>query len=175
MRVDISVTVTDVNETPTLISLSNSAVPENTDTSSGHSVGSLTTTDEDSGDSASYSIVGGADSAVFNIGGAGSDELILSDGVLDHEAQASYEVTVRVTDGDLNTYDQTFTVTVSDGAGTTATSTVSLTINPVNDEQVLSVNTGTTVNEASTGSRPTSSGIRPYLSRSSGSMISSTS
>ena len=39
---------------------------------------------------------GDAGPGVFSIGGTNSDELILSDGVLDFEAQASYEVTVRV-------------------------------------------------------------------------------
>ena len=107
-------TVTDVNETPSAIALSNSTVSENTDTSSGYSVGSLTTTDQDAGDSTTYSIVGGADAAVFSIGGAGSDELILTDGVLDFETQSSYEVIVRTTDSGGLTRDETFIIGVGD-------------------------------------------------------------
>ncbi|WP_230971554.1 cadherin domain-containing protein [Nitrogeniibacter aestuarii] len=110
----ISVTVTNVNETPTLVSLSNSTVAENTDTSAGYSVGSLSTTDPDAGDSFTYTIVGGADQAVFSIGGAGSNELILTDGTLDFETQSSYSVIVRSTDAGGLTRDETFTVTVTD-------------------------------------------------------------
>ena len=110
----ISVTVTDVNETPTDIAPNSFSVDENTDTSGGYSVGTLSTTDEDNAETFSYSIVGGADAGVFSIGGAGSDELILSDGTLDFEGQSSYSVTVRVTDGGGNSYDETLTVGVND-------------------------------------------------------------
>ena len=57
----ILVTVTDVNEAPSLVTLSSTNVDENTDTSGGYTVGSLTTTDQDAGDTTSYSINGGAD------------------------------------------------------------------------------------------------------------------
>ncbi|MBT0964305.1 cadherin repeat domain-containing protein, partial [Denitromonas iodatirespirans] len=110
----IAVTVTNVNEAPTLISLSNNTIAENTDTSSGTSIGTLSTTDPDSGDSTSYTIVGGADQAKFSVGGAGSDELILTDGVLDFETQSSYAVTVRITDGGGLTRDESFTLSVTD-------------------------------------------------------------
>ncbi len=66
------------------------------------------------GETFSYSIIGGADAASFSIGGAGSDELILTDGVLDFETQSSYSVIVRVTDSGGNTYDETLTVNVND-------------------------------------------------------------
>ena len=66
------------------------------------------------GDTATYTIVGGADAAVFSIGGAGADALVLTDGVLDRETQSSYVVTVRVTDSGGLSHDQTFTITVSD-------------------------------------------------------------
>jgi hypothetical protein len=49
----------DVNGTPTDISPNTLSVLENTDTTSGHTVGTLNTTDPDSGDSFTYSIVGG--------------------------------------------------------------------------------------------------------------------
>ncbi|MBT0964303.1 cadherin domain-containing protein, partial [Denitromonas iodatirespirans] len=110
----IAVTVTNVNEAPTLISLSNNTIAENTDTSSGYSVGTLTTTDPDAADTTTYTIVGGADQAKFSVGGAGSDELILTDGVLDFETQSSYAVTVRITDGGGLTRDESFTLSVTD-------------------------------------------------------------
>ena len=110
----LSVTVNDLNETPTDIAPNSFAINENVDTSVGTSVGTLTATDEDSGETFSYSIVGGADAGSFSIGGASSDELILTDGVLDFETQSSYSVTVRVTDSGGNTYDETLTVSVND-------------------------------------------------------------
>ena len=75
--------------------------------------GSLSATDVDPGETFRYAVVGGADSGVFSIGGSGADELILTDGVLDFESQASYQVTVRVTDGGGSAYDQTFTIAVN--------------------------------------------------------------
>lgn len=106
----ILVTVANVNEQPTAIAISTSGIDENTDTSGGYSVGSLTTTDQDSGDTAAYSIQGGSDAALFTIGG---DQLILTHGVLDFEAQAGYEVTVRVTDSGGLTFDQNFSIAVN--------------------------------------------------------------
>ncbi len=102
------------NTAPTNISLSNSTVPENTNTSSGISVGSLTTTDPNSGDAFTYIIQGGTDALKFSIGGAGNDQLILTDGVLDFETKPSYQVLVRVTDSASNTFDKLFTINITD-------------------------------------------------------------
>ncbi len=86
------------NNPPTDIAPNIFAVDELVDTSSGYSVGTLTTTDPDVGDTFTYSIVGGADALKFSIGGGSSDELILTDGTLDFETKSSYSVTVRTTD-----------------------------------------------------------------------------
>jgi len=107
----ILVTVTNVNEAPTLVTLSTSSIDENTDTSTGTTVGSLTTSDPDSADTATYTINGGTDAGVFTISGS---ELIITDGVLDFETQASYSGTVQVSDTAGLTHDQTFTITVND-------------------------------------------------------------
>ena len=56
----LTVNVNDLNETPTDIALNRFAVDENTDTTGGFSVGTLTSTDEDSPETFTYSIVGGA-------------------------------------------------------------------------------------------------------------------
>ena len=109
-----SITVTDVNEAPAQLSLSTTTVDENTDTLGGHTVGALSTSDVDAGDSATYSIQGGADAVVFSIGGVNSNELILSDGTLDFETQSSYTVIVRVTDSGGLTHDESLVVTVND-------------------------------------------------------------
>ena len=69
--------VDPLNETPTDIAPNSFNVNENVDTSGGLSVGTLTTTDPDSGDTFTYTIRPGADGANFTITGAGSDELTL--------------------------------------------------------------------------------------------------
>ena len=58
-------------------------------------------------------------------------------------------------DGSETTTDS-FDFSVDDGQGTASTGTFNFTVNPVNDEQVLAINTGTTVNEGSTGNVLTS-------------------
>ena len=117
----ITINLNDLNESPTALNLSNSTVDEGIDTSSGYAIGALSSFDPDAGDSATYSIVGGADQASFSIGGAGSNELTLTDGVLDDAVQASYQVIVRVTDSGGLTVDQSFTVSVNNLGGTTVT------------------------------------------------------
>ncbi len=110
----ITVTINDLNEDPTDVSISTSTIDENIDTSGGSSIGTLSSTDPDSGDTFTYSLVGGADQGSFSIGGAGSDELILTAGILNYEAKSSYEVIVRTTDSGGLTFDKTITVTVND-------------------------------------------------------------
>ena len=99
---------------PTNIAPDAFVVNEHVNTTGGTSVGVLTASDPDSGETFSYSIVGGPDLAKFTIGGAGDDELMLDDGVLDFETTSSYYVVVRVTDSDTNTYDELITVGVND-------------------------------------------------------------
>ncbi|MEO5376464.1 MAG: cadherin repeat domain-containing protein, partial [Magnetococcus sp. DMHC-6] len=105
------ITVNDLNELPTDILLSTSTIDENTDTSGGTIIGTLSSLDEDVGDTATYTIVGGVDAASFSI--VGSD-LVLTAGVLDFETKNSYGVTVRVTDSGPNTFDKALTITIND-------------------------------------------------------------
>ncbi|QDS92976.1 Cadherin domain protein [Roseimaritima multifibrata] len=107
----LSVDVNDINEAPTAIVPDAFSVIENTDTASGYSVGTLTTIDPDSGDTFAYSISGGSDQAKFSVAG---DQLILTDGILDHERQAAYDVQVLVTDGAGNTHSKNIAIAVSD-------------------------------------------------------------
>jgi hypothetical protein len=110
---DISRALQYVNHAPTAVNLSNSSLNDNTDTTTGVEVGTLTATDSDSCDKHSYSIVSSADSAKFSIGGSDADRLILTNGVLTYTNKSSYTVIVRVTDFFGKTYDQTLTVTVN--------------------------------------------------------------
>ncbi len=108
----ITINLTDINESPDSIALTNTHIDENTETSSGYAVGSLNATDEDAVDSFTYTISGGADQLNFSIGGIGNNELIINNGILIFENKSSYEVIVRVTDSMGLSHDETFTVIV---------------------------------------------------------------
>lgn len=102
----LDVAVADVNEAPTAVALSSASVDE--DAPVGTTVGLLTTTDEDDGDTFTYAVLtAGAPFAV-----AGSQLRVASP--LDHEAQGSWNVTVRATDAGGLTHDQALQITVAD-------------------------------------------------------------
>jgi Tfp pilus assembly protein FimT len=141
----MTVDVTPVNGVPTAITPTGFAVDETTNTTGGYSLGTLSTTDPDSPESFSYSIVGGADAANFSIGGAGLDELVLDDGVLDFASKPSYTVIVRVTDSGANTHDQTITVNVNDLNGVvSAISDTNATANTVAESAAVGSSVGIT-------------------------------
>jgi hypothetical protein len=104
-----TVTVTDANDPPTDLALSPSSVLENEP--SGTTVGSFTTTDQDAGETFTYTLVtgtGDADNGSFTISG---DELLTADS-FDFETKASYAIRVRTTDGGGLWYEEAFTVAV---------------------------------------------------------------
>jgi hypothetical protein len=119
-RIDSYQAVLAGNAAPTGITGGSASINENTNTSLGYTVGTLSTTDANICDAFTYSIQGGADAASFSIGGPGMNQLILTAGVLDFETKSSYNVTVRVTDAGGLTFDQPFTVTVNDLVENTA-------------------------------------------------------
>jgi hypothetical protein len=131
------------NRSPMTIRVSHNAVDENTDASSGYRIGILTATDPDIADTFAYTIVGGADAAKFSIGGAATNELILTDGRLDHETISSYEVTVRVSDSGGLTHDETFIITVTDLA-TVITSGQSFSVSETDTSGAVVGTVGTT-------------------------------
>ena len=98
---------------PTDLTPNSASVDEHVNTTGGYSVATLSTTDPDVGDTFTYSIVGG-DVANFSIGGAGSDELILTDGILDFETKSTYVVKIRTTDAAGAFYEETLSVNVND-------------------------------------------------------------
>ena len=112
-RLDIYRALQSRNVGPTAVNLSNNSLNEGTDTSAGIHVGSLTATDTDTCDKHTYSIVGGTDAASFSIGGAASDRLILTAGVLNFATKPSYAVIVRTTDYFGSTFDQALSVNVT--------------------------------------------------------------
>ncbi|MHC5595393.1 MAG: putative Ig domain-containing protein [Nostoc sp.] len=87
--------VTNVNETPTNLTLSQSTVEENK--AIGTVVGDLNTNDPDAGNTFTYSLVTGAgatDNSLFTI----SNNQLKTNAVFDYETKNSYSVRVRTTD-----------------------------------------------------------------------------
>jgi thermitase len=113
-RIDARAAALVGNTAPTGITGGSASINESTNTSLGHAVGTLATTDANVCDSFAYNIQGGADAASFSIGGPNMDQLILTAGVLDFETKSSYSVTVRVTDAGGLSFDQAFVINVND-------------------------------------------------------------
>lgn len=102
-----TITVINVNEAPTNMALSAATVPENS--AAGTMIGTLSATDQDVGDSFTYSIPAG--STRFQI--VGSQLQVKAGANLDYESATSQTVTVRATDAGGLTYDKTFTIAVT--------------------------------------------------------------
>ncbi|MBF0142108.1 MAG: cadherin repeat domain-containing protein [Magnetococcales bacterium] len=108
----LSITVNNLNEAPTALALSASGIDENTTTTSAVTLGTLTTTDPDQGDTATYAITGGADAATFEI--AGDALKVVAGATLDHEVKDTLAVEVTVTDSGGLSLVQPFSLTVND-------------------------------------------------------------
>jgi hypothetical protein len=105
-----TLTVTNVNEAPTALPLSNSTVAENQ--SAGTTVGTLSTTDPDVGDTFTYSLVAGTgstDNSSFVVSGS----TLETAAAFNYEVKNSYSIRVRTTDAGGLWYEQTFTLTVT--------------------------------------------------------------
>lgn len=104
-----TVNINDVNEKPTNISLSATAVNE--DESLGYQVATISTTDVDAGDTHQYTFDNGSlDNGTFLIE---NDKLKLS-GTLNYEAKNIHFITLKVTDAGNNTFSKQFEITVND-------------------------------------------------------------
>ena len=137
----MTIRVTDVNEAPTGLSLSASSVTENA--ANGTVVGTISGTDPDTGDTKTYSLTDTAGGR-FAID-ASTGQITVADGsLLDFESATTHSVTVRVTDSGGLTYDETFTINVTN-VNETPTA-VSLSGNTVIDRAM----TGTVVGTATT-------------------------
>jgi len=121
----ISVTVTAVNERPTDLSLSANTVAEHA--ANGTVVGTVTGSDPDAGDTKSYSLTNTAGGGVA-INRTTGALTVANSTLLNYEAATSHAVTVRVTDRGGLTYDETFTINLTNvneaPSGTNATVTI---------------------------------------------------
>lgn len=107
----LAISITNVNEAPVAIGLSNSTIDENQPIDT--LVGMLNSTDPDAGDAFSYALVAGSGdegNAAFMIMG---DRLQAAQ-PLDFETQASYSIRVRSTDADGLSVEQVLTIQVED-------------------------------------------------------------
>lgn len=103
---EMTVTVTNENEAPTALTLSATTVDENAEI--GTIIGTLTSTDQDATFTHSYSLP--ATETNFKL----VDNQLQTNAVFDFETQASYEITVTVTDEGSLTFEQPFTITIND-------------------------------------------------------------
>ncbi|WP_170137926.1 cadherin domain-containing protein [Chitinophaga dinghuensis] len=104
---DFVITVTKVNHAPTDISLSNTAVPEGSIV--GTTVGNLTATDPDTGDTFTYSFGGGTDDAQFTISG----NQLKTAAVFNYSAKNTYNIKIKVTDAGGLSFTKDFVITVT--------------------------------------------------------------
>ena len=107
----LTINVNNVNENPTDLSLSNSSVAENSPLNT--LIGDFTTTDPDTGNTFSYSLVtgiGDTDNSLFTIDG----NQLKVNGLLDYETQNNYSIRVKTTDQGGLSYEKQLTVSVSD-------------------------------------------------------------
>jgi hypothetical protein len=110
------------NLAPAGMTLTGNSIPENS--ASGTLIGTLSTSDPNPGDTFTYSLVSpqtNVDNQAFSIVG----NQLRSFAVFDFEAKSSYSVVIRTTDQGNLSFDQTFTVTITDvnengGGGNTA-------------------------------------------------------
>jgi VCBS repeat-containing protein/predicted outer membrane repeat protein len=109
----VSITVTPVNNAPTNIALSNNKVSENRP--AGTTVGTLTTTDPDVGQTFIYSLnsaagCSGTNNSSFQISGPS----LKTKAVFNYETKKSYTLCIQTSDGHGGTFKKQFTITVTD-------------------------------------------------------------
>ncbi len=107
----LTITVNNVNESPTDLAISATTVNENVPANS--VIGTLTTTDPDAGNTFTYRLVAGisdTDNAAFSIVG---NQLQIHNSP-DFEAKNSYSVRVKTTDQDGLGFEKVLTITVND-------------------------------------------------------------
>ncbi len=104
-----TITIEDVSETPTDITLSAASIIENNTIDD--LIGTLSTSDEDLDESYTYRLVSGegdTDNSAFSIVG---DELFALE-VFDFETQNSHTIRIQTNDGNGGTFEKTFTITI---------------------------------------------------------------
>ncbi|MDQ3704975.1 MAG: cadherin repeat domain-containing protein [Chloroflexota bacterium] len=133
-----TITVNHLNHAPTNISLSNSSVAENQ--AAGTTVGTFSTTDPDSIDSHTYSLVSGAgadDNASFQVTGS----TLKTTASFDFEAKSSYSIRVKTDDGNGSSFEKAFTISVTNA--NEAPTDIELSNDSVDENQAAGTAVGT--------------------------------
>ncbi len=142
---DVAITVTNVNEAPTGITVTGPLSVQETVVSGGNIgtaydpgtvqpvVATLTASDPE-GDSVVYSLVG-APAGLFTI--SGNDIKVASGAFFDYETTPSYDLTVRATDSGGQTLDQVVTVNIANYAGTYTGTNGKNTANGTSEEDTI--------------------------------------
>ncbi len=105
------ITVNDVNDAPTDIELDNNEINENED--SGTAIGDLSSTDDESNDTHTYTLVEGEgddNNAMVSIDGT----TLKTAASYDHEATSTLSIRVQTNDGNGGLYSKTLTINVND-------------------------------------------------------------
>jgi len=106
-----AISINDVNEAPTAITLSATAIDENEP--AGSVIGTLATADEDNADSHTYGFATGTgddDNAAFHISG----NLLVANASFNFEVQNSYTIRISSTDLGGLSLEEVFTITIND-------------------------------------------------------------
>mgnify|MGYP003669514198 CR=1 FL=1 len=106
----ITITIQGVNDAPNDLTATGMTIDENL--ANGQVVGTVSPSDVDSGDTASYRLTDDA-SGRFDIDSSGN-VVVLDSSRLDYETDTQHDITVEVTDTAGGTYLETFTVTIND-------------------------------------------------------------
>ncbi len=104
---NFTITVANVNDAPTALSLSGTTVTENSAVAT--AIGTLSTTDADVNDTHTYSFCGGTDDGAFGISAATLQTAV----ALDYESGVTHSICIRTTDSGSATFDANFTITVA--------------------------------------------------------------
>jgi VCBS repeat-containing protein len=125
----ITITINDVNEAPTITSLNTFTVDENQT-----AVATLTVTDVDAGQTPTFSTtLAGTDSASFSITSAG---VLTFNTAPDFETKSSYSVDVTATDGQTPALTDTQTITVIINNLNAAPTNISLSSSSIKENQI---------------------------------------
>lgn len=138
----VAIALTDANDVPTAIGLSNDTVLENTAT--GTTIGTFSSTDQDTADTFTYSLVAGTgdtDNASFEI----VSGQLQTNTAIDFETQASYSIRVQTDDGNGGTFAQTFTINVTDVNETTPVGGDGTITGTTNDDFLFGMNNDDTI------------------------------
>ena len=138
-QASVTVTLNDVNENPNIPTAS-FFIDENS--INGSSVGTLTATDPDNGQSLSFSIIGGNTSGAFQIGSTSGAISVANSSALNYESTSTFSLIVEVEDNGIGplTDQATITVNLNDVNENPNVSTASF---AVNENSANGTNVGT--------------------------------